>query len=202
MKIVLAGPPKSGKSCLREGLKQVVRRIPGAPYPYVITACPDGEGAWYQATVDRFPGEARELKTAYKQSLGGFTPEFVRRVADSVANCNLPLTLVDIGGYPSVENETICFAATHAILLAGDWEGQTWSVRLGAWREFCQKVGLAVVAELHSDYNGCEDSVERVGPDGIFKGSVHHLERGEDISQRPCVIALAEHLVKLATSEK
>jgi len=42
MKVVLAGPPKSGKSCLREGLKQAIRRISGAPYPYVITACPDG----------------------------------------------------------------------------------------------------------------------------------------------------------------
>lgn len=45
MKVVLCGPPRSGKSCLREGLKQAIRRVPGAPYPYVITAAPDGEGA-------------------------------------------------------------------------------------------------------------------------------------------------------------
>ena len=120
MKIVLCGPPKSGKSCLREGLKQAIRNIPGAPYPYVITACPDGEGAWFQETVNRDTREARELKEDYKSSTNGFSPEFVKRVADSVANCKLSLTLVDIGGRTSVENEEICSSATHAILLAGD----------------------------------------------------------------------------------
>ena len=48
MKIVLAGPPRSGKSCLREGLKQAIltrqRNNSDIPYPYVITACLDGEG--------------------------------------------------------------------------------------------------------------------------------------------------------------
>ncbi|WP_347566287.1 CRISPR-associated protein Csx3 [Scytonema sp. UIC 10036] len=47
LKVVLCGPPQSGKSCLREGLKQAIGIIEGAPYPYVITACPDGEGAWF-----------------------------------------------------------------------------------------------------------------------------------------------------------
>lgn len=200
MKVVLAGPPKSGKSCLREGLKQAIRRIPGAPYPYVITACPDGEGAWFQETANRDSGEARELKEDYKASTNGFSPEFVQRIADSVANCSLPLTLVDIGGRTSAENEAICASATHAILLAGDWEDQSWSQRLEEWHEFCEKVGLEIIAEVYSDYHGTEDTVEGVGSDGIFRGSVHYLERGEDLSQRPCVIALAEHLVRLATS--
>jgi CRISPR-associated protein Csx3 len=192
MKIVLCGPPKSGKSCLREGLKQAIRRIPGAPYPYVITACPDGEGAWFQETVNRSAEEARELKTAYKQSLGGFTPEFVKRVADSVANCNLPLTLVDIGGIPSAENAAICATATHAILLAGDLS------RLPEWREFCGKLGLRIIAEIHSDYRGTEDTVPTLGEDGIWRGSVHYLERGEPVHERPTVRALAEILVKMA----
>lgn len=196
IKVVLAGPRKSGKSCLREGLKQAIRRIPGAPYPYVITACPDGEGAWFQETAERSAREARELKEVYKASLNGFSPEFVRRVADSVANCNLPLTLVDIGGRTSVENEAICASATHAILLAGDMS------RLPEWREFCERVGLQIVAEVYSDYHGAEDTVAGVGPDSIFRGSIHYLERGEDLSQRPCVVALAEFLVKLATSEE
>jgi len=194
MKIVLAGPPKSGKSCLREGLKQAVRGIPGAPYPYIITACPDGEGAWFQETVNRDAQEARKLKEDYKSSINGFSPEFVKRIADSVANCSLPLVLVDIGGRITSENEEICSPATHAILLAGDMS------RLPEWRDFCEKVGLVVIAEVYSDYHGSEDTVAGVSPDGIFRGSIHYLERGEDLSQRPCVVALAEHLVRLATS--
>lgn len=196
MKIVIAGPPKSGKSCLREGLKQAIRRIPGAPYPYIITACPDGEGAWFQETVNRCPEEAREIKTAYKQSLGGFSPEFVKRISDSVANCNLPLTLVDIGGVPSAENEQICSHATHAILLAGDLG------RLPEWREFCGKLGLRIVAEIHSDYRGTKDAVPTLGEDGVYRGSVHYLERGEPVHERPTVRALAEILTRMANAQE
>lgn len=187
-KIVIAGPPRSGKSCMREGLKQAIRAIEGAPYPYIITACPDGEGAWFQETVNHDPAVASACKAAYKAK---FTPEFVGRVADSVKNCSLPLTLVDIGGIPSAENEQICSTATHIIILAGDMN------RVAEWQGFAQKLGLTVVAEIHSDYNGTEDKVTSTGSDNVLKGSVHHLERGEPIADRPMIRALAEHLVAL-----
>ncbi len=190
MKVVLAGPPRSGKSCLREGLKQAIRAIPSAPYPYMITACPDGEGSWFQETVNQDPDLAAACKAAYKAK---FTPEFVQRIADSVRNCSLQLTLVDIGGIPSVENEAICASATHVILLAGDLS------RLPEWYKFCRKVGLSVIAEIWSDYSGVEDTVPVLGSDDVYRGSVHHLERGEPIAERPTVRALAEILVRLAS---
>jgi CRISPR-associated protein Csx3 len=180
----------SGKSCLRQGLKDAVRALPGAPYPYVITACPDGEGAWFQETVNADPALAAACKAAYKAK---FTPEFVSRIAASVANCTLPLTLVDIGGIPSVENEQICAGATHALLLAGDIS------RFAEWRTFCAKLGIAVVAEIHSDYNGKNDVVPTQFDDGVFRGSVHHLERGEPVASRPTVAALASLLAEMAT---
>ncbi len=187
-KVVLAGPPRSGKSCMREGLKQALRSIPGAPYPYVITACPDGEGAWFQETVNNDPKLAAACKAAYKAK---FTPEFVSRIADSVRDCSLELTLVDIGGITSVENEQICSNATHMVILAGD------TSRVPEWHEFARKVGLVVVAEIHSDYHGTEDSVQGASSDGILRGSVHHLERGEPVAERPMIRALAEHLLGL-----
>lgn len=130
-KIILAGPPRSGKSCLREGLKQAIRAIPGAPYPYVITACPDGEGAWFQETVNHDPELATACKAAYKAK---FTPEFVDRVKTSVEKCSLELTLIDIGGITSVENEVICSGATHIVILAGD------TSKIPEWREFAKKL--------------------------------------------------------------
>ena len=187
-KIVLAGPPRSGKSCMREGLKQALRAIPGAPYPYVITACPDGEGSWFQETVNQDPELAAACKAAYKAK---FTPKFVSRIAASVANCSLELTLVDIGGIPSIENEQICSGATHMVILAGD------PSKVPEWREFARKVGLTVVAEIRSDYHGTEDNIEGVAQDGILRGSVHHLERGEPVSSRPMIRALAEHLLAI-----
>jgi len=187
-KIVLAGPPRSGKSCMREGLKKAIAQIPGAPYPYVITACPDGEGSWFQETVNHDSELASACKADYK---GKFTAEFVERIKTSVTNCSLELTLVDIGGIPSVENEQICSGATHMVILAGDMD------RVAEWHEFAKKVGLTVVAEIHSDYNGKDDKVDGSTEDGIIHGSVHYLERGEPVADRPMIKALAEHLLEL-----
>jgi CRISPR-associated protein Csx3 len=138
--------------------------------------------------VNNDPELAAACKAAYKAK---FTPEFVKRIADSVRNCSLELTLVDIGGIASVENQAICEAATHIVILAGDMS------KVAEWREFAGKVGLTVVAEIHSDYHGTEDKVGGVGPDGVLRGSVHHLERGEPVSSRPMIRALAEHLLAI-----
>ena len=196
MKIVLCGPPQSGKSVMREGLKDAIKEVHGAPYPYVITACPDGEGAWYQKTVNFDPELAQAYKGAYKSS---FTQEFVQRAADSVKNCSEPLTFVDIGGIPSPENKKICKGATHAILLAGDNSktGESWESRLVAWRDFCKELSLIVIAEVFSDYYGAKDEVRGLGQDHIFRGSVHYLERGESIKDRPMIKSLAGYIVQL-----
>ena len=196
MKIVLCGPPRSGKSCLRQGLKDalmVSHRQGNGPYPYAITACPDGEGAWFQETVNQNPELASACKATYKAK---FTPEFTKRLADSVRNCTEKLTLVDIGGIPSAENEAICASATHAILLAGDLS------RMAEWHTFCGKLGLRIIAEIHSNYNGTEDVVPQLNGDGVYRGSVHHLERGEPVANRPTIRAVAEVLVGMVADEK
>lgn len=190
MKIVLAGPPRSGKSCLREGVKQAIRALADAPYPYVITGCPDGEGAWFQATVERSPADAAVCKAAYKAK---FTPEFVQRVAESVRTCSLPLVLVDIGGVPSQENEQICDGADAVVILSSD------PAAFATWRAFAAKVGLVVIAEVDSRYHDDDDTVGLVDQ-GVLRGSVHHLERGEAIADRPMVQALAAHVVALCTN--
>jgi CRISPR-associated protein Csx3 len=64
---------------LREALKQAIRTLPRAPYPYVITACPDGEGAWYQETIRNHPELATRFKAEYKAK---FTWPFAERVAE------------------------------------------------------------------------------------------------------------------------
>jgi CRISPR-associated protein Csx3 len=189
MKVILGGPPQSGKSVLREALKQAIRAIPNAPYPYVITACPDGEGAWYQETVRRDPELAAKLKAEYKSK---FTWTFTERVAENVRVCDLPLTLIDLGGIIDEKNESIAHHATHAVLIAALAED------LAHWICFSRRLDLQVVAALRSDYFAAEDHVEGIGRDGALRGSVHRLERGEDASGRPLVRALAGHLVALA----
>ncbi len=189
MKVVLAGPPRSGKSCLREGLKQVIKQLPGAPYPYIITACPDGEGSWFQETVNSNPELAAECKIAYKAK---FTPEFVNRITESVRNCSLELVLVDVGGIPSKENEEICSNATHLVLLTASDKAD----KKAEWYEFAKRVGLTVIADIDSAYTAQVDKVGSV-IDGKLTGSVHHLERGEMLTDRPMIQALAAHIISL-----
>ncbi|MBN3927340.1 hypothetical protein [Nostoc sp. NMS4] len=186
VKVVLCGPPQSGKSCLREGLKQAIRQIPDAPYPFVITANPDGEGSWFSETAQRNLEEAKQYKKAYKTN---FTPEFVRVRAEWVKNCPEPLILVDVGGKTTDENKLIMQHATHVIILSGD------KSKVKDWENFCINIKLRIIAIIHSDYYGECDRIESQSP--ILTGSIHRLQRGEDVSERPMVKALARLLVGL-----
>ena len=194
MKVVLCGPSHSGKSCLRFGLKEAIKTIPGAPYPYVIMACPDGEGSWFHETASENLALATTLKAACK---GEFTEERAQIIAEWIKNCSIPLTLIDIGGIPDAKNEQICASASHAVLLAGDRD------RLVEWRAFCNKLGLQIVAELYSDYSGVSDGSLMLSCDEVYRGSIHHLERGDlSVQHRPTVIQLANLLVRMATAEE
>lgn len=166
MKVILGGPPRSGKSVLREALKQAIRDLPGAPYPYVIAACPDGEGAWYQETVRNDPELAARLKAEYK---GGFTWPFAERVTESVRLCEEPLTLIDVGGVVDDKNEFIARHASHAVLIAAQAQD------LVVWHDFCDHLNLRLVAELRSAYDATEDRIDGVDAGGVLRGSVHHL---------------------------
>jgi CRISPR-associated protein Csx3 len=194
MKVIVCGPPHSGKSCLRFGLKEAIKALPEAPYPYVITACPDGEGSWFQEAASENPDLAAKLKQEYK---GKFTDEFAEVIGEWVKNCQTALTLIDIGGVADPKNERICAHATHAIILTSAPE------HLTEWRRFCEKLKLLVIAEVHSDYAGTTDSGLALGSDGIYRGSVHHLERGDlSVRYRPTVIQLAKILAAIATPKE
>jgi CRISPR-associated protein Csx3 len=186
VKVVLCGPPQSGKSCLREGLKQAIRRIPNAPYPLIITANPDGEGSWFAQTVQRNPDEATLYKTAYKTK---FTTEFAVVRAEWVKNCKQPLALIDVGGRISEENKLIMQHGTHAVILAGDM------TKVNDWLGFCLDLQLKIIGVIHSDLYSKVDKITSISP--IITGSIHCLQRGEDVSGREMVQTLAEFLVRM-----
>lgn len=190
IKVVLCGPPHSGKSCLREGLKQALmtlHRAQQAPYPYVLTACPDGEGAWYSEAAQRDPELAHQLKQAYKAK---FTPEFAQEKAKQVENLDLPLTIIDMGGRIDAKNRLIISHATHAVILANDLD------LVQDWKQLCGDLNLNVIAIIHSDYYATADCITSESP--ILTGTVHHLERGEPNHDRPMIKTLATLLAQLS----
>jgi CRISPR-associated protein Csx3 len=199
IKVALCGPPHSGKSCLREGLKKAILGVLNGPYPYVITACPDGEGSWYQEAYEQNPALAIDNKNQLKAEL---TPEFAAKAAQWVKNANQPINIIDVGGKISPENEGILSAASHAIILVKD------PSEYEQWRDLCRRSKLGIIAEIHSDLKGSADVVnlaedwrshtnEILQNSPLLTGSVHRLERGQDLSGRPSIAALAEMLIHL-----
>ncbi|QSJ20435.1 CRISPR-associated protein Csx3 [Nostoc sp. UHCC 0702] len=187
IKVVLCGFANTGKTCFRDGLKQALLQIPHAPESYFISGCPDGDGSWYSETARRDPDLATQLKTQYK---AGFTPEFAKLKAQEVRSINTSIFVFDVGGKISDENRLIMAEATHAVILVKD------EAEIAAWKELCESLMLQVIAIIFSDLLGIEDVIESETP--ILRGRVHRLQRGEDVSQRLIVQALARLLVGLS----
>ena len=199
IKVVLCGPPQSGKSCLRDGLKRAILASVNAPYPYIITACPDGEGSWHQEACENNESLASEYK---RNNKGDVTPEFAKEAARWVRSANQLINIIDVGGRITDENETIMQPATHAVIVSGDVN------KFAEWEKFCQHLGLKIVAKIHSQLNATEDEVlfrdgwqentsELLERAYLLTGSVHRLQRGENLSTRPMVKALADVLIHL-----
>lgn len=175
IKIVVGGPPHSGKSVFIEALSKNLDKGD----TFAFSACPDGEGPWLQRHYD----DPEVVKWRQK---GQFRPEFVDRAKRVVDEWEGPLMLVDIGGRTSEENAQIVEEATHAIVLAGDLS------KVGEWQEFFKAHGVEVMAVLHSHYHGNTDQVldgeeREANPElrlGRLTASVHHLERGEPAEDR------------------
>jgi CRISPR-associated protein Csx3 len=199
IKVVLCGPPQSGKSCLRDGLKKAILGNLGTPYPYVITACPDGEGSWHQEAYENNESIAKDCKRNNKADV---TPEFAQEAAKWVKSANQLINIIDVGGKITDENKIIMQPATHAVILAGDVE------KFAEWSDFCQSLGLKIIAKIHSQLDAVEDEVlfadgwqektnELLEKAPLLTGSLHGLKRGEILSTRPMVQALAEVLIHL-----
>lgn len=199
IKVVLCGPPQSGKSCLRDGLKRAILANVNAPYPYIITACPDGEGSWHQKACENNESLAFDCKHNNKAPV---TPKFAEEAARWVKSANQLINIIDVGGKITDENKTIMQPATHAVILSGD------TSKFAEWEGFCQHLGLKIIAKIHSQLNAIKDEVlfskdwqentsELLETTALLTGSVHSLKRGENLSTRPMVKALADVLIHL-----
>lgn len=190
IKVVLCGPPNTGKTVFRDGLKQTISQLNDAPNDFfVISGCPDGDGAWFSETARNNSDRAKEFKQAYKAN---FTPKFAQDKAEVLRAIKNSLLLFDVGGKITPENETIMAEATHAVILAKT------EADVIEWQKICQKLNLSVIAIIYSDKEASQDSIETESP--LLTGIVHHLERGEDVSGRPVIQALANFLVNLTNS--
>ena len=193
-KVALCGYPGAGKTCLREGLKYAIKNNTAIAddFCYVISACPDGDTAYFLETAQKYPDVAKELRQRIKQ---GFTERFATAKAREIRNIPNDLLIFDVGGKISPHNWTIMSEATHAIILAKQEELSAEKL-VQPWQEFCQDLGIPVVAIIYSDYHGKVDTIIQQD-ENILIGTVHHLDRQVDTSSRPTIKKLADLLVGL-----
>ena len=181
VKIVVGGPPHSGKSVFIEALTSgnLDKHM-----TMLFSACPDGEGPWLQ----KFYNDPEVVALRKK---GEFTDEFVQRSKRVIKSWSGPLMIIDIGGIISEENAAIIEGATHAIILAGDLD------KVSEWDSFFSKHKVSVVASLHSDYEGTKDHINGLDKKGRLQASVHHLERGEAADGREAIVETASVIMGL-----
>lgn len=173
--VMVGGPPHSGKSVLTYHLSQQLRQR--SVDHYVVRACPDGEGDWYQEA----PPQVRVIR-----SKGEFSAPFVEAVCRDLGRRHLPL-IVDAGGRPRPEQEIIFEQCTHAILVAGTANG------LAEWRALVERHGLTILAEVQSSLTA-PDAIDATEP--VIRGRIHGLERHESVAG-PMLEALTDRLARL-----
>ena len=175
IKIVIGGPPHSGKSVFIEALTQNLDK----DNTFSFSAAPDGEGPWLQRHYD----DPEVVKFRQK---GKFTPEFVADRKKKINDWEGPLMIIDVGGRTSEENAQMIEGATHAIILAGDLS------KVAEWRDFFEENNIEVIAKLHSHYQGNKDIQRPMEPEkSHIASSVHHLERGEPAADRETIKQVA-----------
>ena len=160
MRIVVGGPPHSGKSVFLWELK---RLLPIGSY-MPIRAAPDGEGDWTQLL---YQGGASLTKTLRQK--GAFSPEFVQWASNAVKHCTARFGLIDIGGKPSDENRKICQYADALVIVSSQEEN------VQEWKQFAASVGLQVLAVLHTSLDASSEWWRR--HELFFEGLVIGLDR-------------------------
>ena len=178
IKVAVCGDPHSGKSVFLGALTIL---LPRESF-YLFRACPDGEGTWTWKNAD----------SAKYRVKGSFNENLIAWYCKAIENSHnlAPITLVDLGGKRSTENEQLVRSCSHCIILSHSLEG------IKAWEEFALKLDTPVIAKVLSDYAGKEDTMV----DGIF--TCHHLDRDDKtVCERTTIKQLAMELLNMISGD-
>ncbi|MCS6805505.1 MAG: CRISPR-associated ring nuclease Crn3/Csx3 [Acidobacteriota bacterium] len=168
--IAFLGPPHSGKSVLMNALRIKMQEVlPAEKFQrdfYVLRACPDGEGDWF----NEIPQEVA-MTLRYKNR---FDDEFVNQICQALEQLRQQkqLLLVDCGGKIDRKNQRILNRCTHAVIVSRHPE------EIPLWRGAAFSSELEILAEVESLTNSCAEVLSS-SPLRIRLGK---LERGERLA--------------------
>lgn len=187
-KIVICGNANRGKTLIKDGLRIVLSKYFDNRNYYLISGCPDGDGAWFSETCQNNPALARQLKDKYKAS---FTLEFAHNKAQEIRNINNPLLIFDVGGKMienqlTLENEIIMAEANYAIIVGENEE------EIALWRNCCQGLNIKIMAEITTKIDAGSDIFEL--KNNVFTTTIHQLGRGNNLTESLGINKLAEYI--------
>ena len=135
----------------------------------IIRACPDGEG---QFSNNRNQEEARIVrqKNDFSSKLVNYYCEVISSQPDDF------ITLIDVGGKRSKENEQIFKQADSFLVISSD------SNEKQEWLEWGNNFGLNCIACIDSSLEG-RDEIYETEP--YVQGKITGLERGSHLSKSP-----------------
>lgn len=174
MKIVLCGPPHSGKSVF---IANLIYRLPTDAHA-TIRACPDGEGTW--------SNNKNQDETSLVRKKGKFTKTFIDDACQAIDNQRDSIVLVDVGGVMSKENEQIFKHCDSFIVLSSEQQKKE------EWLEFGKKIGLNCIACLDSSLDGQEEIYSR---EPYLQGRISGLERGKILEDSIVINSIVSDIV-------
>lgn len=192
MRIVMCGPPHSGKSVFVDNLSKL---LPTNGL-VIIRACPDGEGR-------SSSGPNRELVELVRQK-GKFDREFIDNVCEVIdKHADSRIVLVDVGGRISMENKKIFEHCDGYIVLHRDTPDEKLPQNLQTtpedWVKVCEKKGLKQVALLRSTMTKGDKLNTRIDAtkDDPIVGRLSGLNRGANITESLVLRAVGRHICYL-----
>ena len=175
MKVVICGPPHSGKSVF---IANLIDKLPTDAYT-IIRACPDGEGNW--------SNNKNQNETSIVRKKGKFTKSFIEEACKAIDNQTNKIVLVDVGGIMSKENKKVFEHCDSFVVLSSDEKKKK------EWLKFGQELGLECLGSLDSSLEGQEEIYSR---QPYLQGRIVGLERGEVLKNSQVINAIVSDIVR------
>ena len=175
MKIILCGPPHSGKSVL---LSNLIARTPDNSRT-TIRACPDGEGTW--------SNNPNQEETSIVRKKGKFTMSSVDSDCQEIDRQINKIVFVDVGGIRSKENEKIFRHCDCFIVISNDEKEKE------EWLKFGEDLGLECIGLFDSKLEGEEEIYER---EPYLQGRIVGLERGKILKDSKVLNGIASVIIR------
>lgn len=178
IRIIIGGPPNSGKSTLVSSTKRAFWEI-GVKVNSVELDLWAPTLEFLEGKISKEERDSRKQKKVTKEEAKEASKRLVEASQDG------SIAIGDCPGKMSQELKIIVKNATHAIILCRADQIQ----EIESWRTFFSEVGIPIIAELVSELNGSEE-VQMSG-NGLITGRLVGLDRDVGRKESPVISQLA-----------